>query len=242
MGSSPSSDFYGYMKNKISINDTNYYLLEGKDGHLLIDAGWVGKYSKFKKSLSKLNIKVDSIKYIFLTHHHHDHAALIQDIREESRCKLILHETQINFLKKGITQIENTKQYNIYLKLLDKVLSSFIHYSYKPIILNESDIIINIDNYDIYNHTGIKGKIIHTPGHSKDSISLLLENGDTFIGDVAMNILKVFGQKYRPVEAENYSEVYKSWDKLIRYGAKTIYPSHGDSFPIRELQKILKTT
>ena len=229
------------MKNKISINDTNYYLLEEKDGYLLIDAGWVGKYSKFKESLSELNIKVDSIKHIFLTHHHHDHAALIQDIREESRCKLILHETQINFLKKGITRIENTKQYNIYLKLLDKAISPFIHYSYKPIILNESDIIVTIDNYDIYDHTGIKGKIIHTPGHSNDSISLLLENGNAFVGDAAMNILKLFGHKYRPIEAEDYNEVYNSWGKLIQYGAKKIFPSHGNSFCVEQLKEILKT-
>ncbi len=56
-----------------------------------------------------------------------------------------------------------------------------------------------------------------------------------------MNILKVFGQGYRPVEAESYDVVYKSWNKLINSGSKTIYPSHGDSFSIMELQKILET-
>lgn len=229
------------MKNKININDTNYYLLECKEGYLLIDAGWVGKYNKFKESLVRLNINIDSIKYILITHHHHDHVALIQNIRKESKCKLILHESQIKYLEKGVTHIKDTKQYNIGLKLLDKILSSFIQYNYTPVTLNESDILITDDNYDIYSLTGIKGRVIRTPGHSKDSVSLLLENGDTFVGDVAMNILKVFGQKCRPVEAENYNEVYKSWGKLIHSGAKKIYPSHGDSFPIRELEKILKT-
>lgn len=226
------------MKNKITINDTNYYLLECKDGYLLIDAGWVGKYSKFKKSLIRLNIDIGSIKYLLLTHHHHDHAALIQDIRRESKCKLILHESQINYLKKGINHIVDTKQYNICLKLLDTILSPFIQYRYTPVDLNETDIIIKDDNYDIHSLTGIKGKIIRTPGHSQDSISLVLENGDAFVGDVAMNILKIFGQKYRPVEAENYDEIYKSWDKLILSGSKMIYPSHGNNFPAKELERI----
>ena len=225
---------------KININDTNYYLLECNNGYLLIDAGWVGKYNKFKESLKRIHIDINSIKYILLTHHHHDHAALIQDIRKESKCKLILNENQIKYLKEGTTHIENIRQYNIGLKLLDKILSPFIQYSYTPIALNESDIVITADEYDIYNLTGIKGKIICTPGHSKDSVSLVLENGNAFVGDVAMNILKVFGQSYRPVEAEDYNMVYESWGKLINSGSKTIYPSHGDSFSARELEKILQ--
>jgi len=67
-----------------------------------------------------------------------------------------------------------------------------------------------------------------------------LPNGDAFVGDVAMNMLKVFGHKYRPVEAENYSEIYESWRKLIDFGAINIYPSHGNSFSIEGLKKILK--
>ena len=226
----------------ININRTNYYLLKCNEGYLLIDAGWVGKYKDFKKALNKLNINVASIKYILITHHHHDHAALVQNLREEIKCKLIIHKDGIYYVKKGITYTKELKQFNVFLKLLDKILSPFIQQNYSPISLNENDIIVTEDNFDIYNLTGIKGKIIFTPGHSRDSISLLLWNGDAFIGDAAMNMLKIFGQKYRPIEAENYGEVYKSWEKLIRYGAKKIFPSHGKYFPIEKLEIILKTT
>ena len=60
------------------------------------------------------------------------------------------------------------------------------------------------------------------------------------MGDVAMNTLRIFGQRQRPIEAEDYNEVYKSWQKLIHYGAKTIYPSHGSRFVVDELVRILK--
>jgi len=225
--------------NVINISSTNFYLLKCKEGYLLIDAGWVGKYNNFKKALSKLNISIGSIKFILITHHHHDHTALVQDIRKETKCKIIIHKYETDYIKKGITYITETKQFNIYLRLLDRVLSPFIKYDYNPIALDASDIIINDGNYNIYDLTGIKGEIFHTPGHSKGSISLLLSNGDAFVGDVAMNILKVFGHKYRPVEAEDYNEIYKSWEKLIQYGAKNIYPSHGNCFSIEELKKII---
>ncbi len=226
--------------NIINISSTNYYLLKCHEGYLLIDAGWVGKFKEFKKALNKLDIDINSIKYILLTHHHHDHAALVHDIRKASKCKIIIHKDGINYVEKGITYTEEIKQFNIVLKLLDKLLSPFIQYNYSPVILNNDDIIISEDNYDLYSLLGIKGKIIHTPGHSKDSVSLVLTNGDAFVGDIAMNMLQVFGQKYRPIEAENYNDVYKSWSKLIQYGAKKIFPSHGKSFCGKKLEEILK--
>lgn len=225
----------------ICLCSTNYYLLKCNDGFLLIDAGWAGKYEKFKKELRRLGLGMDSIRYILLTHHHHDHAALVQNIRGEIKCKIIVHKDETGYIKKGITYTDETNQFNIWLKLLDRLVSPFIQYNYNQIVLNEDDIIITDDDYDIYSLTGVRGRIIHTPGHSKGSISLLLENGNSFVGDVAMNILKAFGQQYRPVEAENYADVYKSWAKLIQNGTKTVYPSHGSRFPIEELTRTLAT-
>jgi glyoxylase-like metal-dependent hydrolase (beta-lactamase superfamily II) len=225
----------------INISSTNFYLLKCKEGYLLIDAGWVGKYETFKKELHCIDIDMHSIRYLLLTHHHHDHAALVQNIRSETDCRIIIHEAEVAYVEKGITYTNETKQFNLWLKLFDRLVSPFIHCNYDPIVLNEDDIIIGDDDYDIFNLTGVRGKIVHTPGHSKGSLSLLLENGDSFVGDVAMNILKAFGQQYRPVEAENYADVYKSWGKLIQHGTKTVYPSHGKRFQIEELAKLITT-
>jgi glyoxylase-like metal-dependent hydrolase (beta-lactamase superfamily II) len=236
MKNKTKQDFY-----TITLCGTNYYLLKCHDGFLLVDAGWVGRYGKFKKALDRLGIGIDSIKYILLTHHHHDHAALIQNIRSDTNCRVIVHKEEVDYLRRGLTFTDNTRQFNAWLKLLDKVTSPFIRLSYMPVILNGNDIIISDDDYDLYGLTGIRARVIHTPGHSKGSLSLLLESGTCFVGDVAMNTLKIFGQRQRPVEAEDYNVVYQSWQKLIHYGAKTIYPSHGSSFVVDELVRTLKT-
>lgn len=225
----------------ISFSSTNYYLLKCNDGFLLIDAGWVGKYEKFKKGLGAVGIGVDSIKYILLTHHHHDHAALVQNIRSETSCRIIVHQDEVNYIRQGTTFTDDTSQFNTWLKLLDTLTSPFIRLNYNPVMLNEDDIIVSDNDYDLCGLTGMKARVIHTPGHSKGSISLLLENGNSFVGDVAMNTLRVFGQRQRPIEAEDYSDVYRSWQKLIHCGAKMVYPSHGSSFPIKELIRILET-
>lgn len=224
----------------ISFSSTNYYLLKCNDGFLLIDAGWVGKYEKFKKKLGEVGIGMDSIKYILLTHHHHDHAALVQNIRSETNCRIIVHQDEIDYLRQGITFTCDTRQFNVWLKLFDRLTAPFIRLNYNPVILNENDIIISNNDYDLYGLTGMKAKVIHTPGHSKGSVSLLRENGDSFVGDVAMNILSIFGQHQRPVEAEDYDAVYASWKKLIHYGTNTVYPSHGSSFSVKKLVTTLE--
>ncbi len=38
----------------ITCNSTNYFLLPGRGGYMLIDAGWHGKMERFKKELERV--------------------------------------------------------------------------------------------------------------------------------------------------------------------------------------------
>ena len=101
--------------------------------------------------------------------------------------------------------------------------------------LSLNDIIIFGDNDTLLPELGIDGEILETPGHTADSISVLLADGRLFAGDAAMNFLKVCGTRYRPIFGENYDEVKLSWEKLKVKEARTIYPAHGSPFPIERL-------
>ena len=70
---------------------------------------------------------------------------------------------------------------------------------------------------------GIPGEIVHTPGHSDDSVSLLLDNGSVFTGDLSHPYL---------IGLEDPAVVNASWQALKDRGAKRVYPGHG---PIRGL-------
>lgn len=111
---------------KITYNSTNYYLEPCNNGFLLIDAGWYGKGEKFKKELKLLGVKPEQIKYILLTHHHHDHSAIVQELKDITNAKLIVHKKQIPHLEQGITDNKKVKQYNWMLWLIDKLAKPFI--------------------------------------------------------------------------------------------------------------------
>ena len=76
---------------------------------------------------------------------------------------------------------------------------------------------------------------MYTPGHTEDSISVLLSDGSAIVGDVAMNFLNICHTRHSPIYIQDFEEMYGSWKKLIEHGAKTIYPAHGKPFSAEEL-------
>lgn len=227
---------------KITYNSTNYYLEPCDNGFLLIDAGWYGKGEAFKKELNLLGIKPEQIKYILLTHHHHDHSAIVEELKILTSAKLIVHEKQIPYLKRGVTNDENIKQYNWVLWLIDKLTKPFVKYKYPPISINNSDIIIDTDtNNNALRSIGVSGKIILTPGHSSDSISVLLDNGTAYVGDLAMNMssMKLIGKIPLPIEAEDFEQVKSSMKRLVDLGCVKFYPSHGDVIVKEMIERVM---
>ena len=65
---------------------------------------------------------------------------------------------------------------------------------------------------------GIAGEIVPTPGHSDDSVSLVLDSGEAFTGDLT----------HPQMAGEDELEMVKaSWRGLRDLGAVTVYPGHG---------------
>lgn len=227
---------------KITYNSTNYYLEPCSNGFLLIDAGWHGKVEKFKNGLKMLGVKPDEIKYILLTHHHHDHVAIVQEVKTITNAKLIVHKKQIPYLERGVTNTVDIKQYNRVLRLIDRFTKPFIKYNYPPITINNYDTIMSDDiNDNILRNIGVEGKIVSTPGHSNDSVSILLDNGTAYVGDLAMNIksIKRMSGMPLPIEAEDFEQVKFSIKNLIHLGANLFYPSHGEVITKEMIERVI---
>ena len=227
---------------KITYNSTNYYLEPCSNGFLLIDAGWHGKVEKFKNGLKMLGVKPDEIKYILLTHHHHDHVAIVQELKTITNAKLIVHKNQIPYLERGVTNTVDIKQYNRVLRLIDRFTKPFIKYNYPPITINNYDTIMSDDiNDNILRNIGVEGKIVSTPGHSNDSVSILLDNGTAYVGDLAMNIksMKRMSGMPLPIEAEDFEQVKFSIKNLIHLGSNLFYPSHGEVITKEMIERVI---
>jgi glyoxylase-like metal-dependent hydrolase (beta-lactamase superfamily II) len=86
---------------------------------------------------------------------------------------------------------------------------------------------------------GIPGRVLPTPGHIRGSVSVLLETGDAFVGDLAVNVRPLRLSPGPPLYAEDVQRVRESWKFLLSEGAKTVYPAHGRPFPADVIRKAL---
>lgn len=71
---------------------------------------------------------------------------------------------------------------------------------------------------------GFDGEIIWTPGHSEDSVSLVLDSGIAFTGDL---------QPQFDSTDPSYQTTAQSWQALRERGVEQIYPGHGPVYPLR---------
>jgi glyoxylase-like metal-dependent hydrolase (beta-lactamase superfamily II) len=192
----------------VTIRSTHYYLIDTGQGKLMVDTGWAGSLPALKSQLKRYAIDLAQIRFIMITHHHPDHAGLTQEIKRASKARLIILEKQIPFL-------ENLREFYAGKGL------------YVPIQIEANDLVLKSPNRTDLNRIGIQGEIVETPGHSDDSVSLVLDSGMAFIGDLHLPDLV-------PDEARDATR--QSWKKLLALKVKTVYPAHGDPFSVEGLK------
>ena len=207
----------------------NCYIIKD-EGTILVDTGMPGEFNKFSKRLKNAGINSKEIKAIVITHCHWDHIGCAKKIRDMTGAKVIVQKYEKDILIKGkLTIPPSVTRWGGIIAVFLKGWSKKI--SIEP---SEVDIVIGEEDYSLEKF-GIKGKIIFTPGHSPGSISVVLDSGEAFIGDMAMNGLPMTIGPNLPMFAEDMPALKNSWRKLVNKGAKKIYPAHGKPFPVEKL-------
>ena len=224
----------------IKLSKTNCYLFPVIEGYLLLDCGYDKDKKLLDKRLSALNINYSDIQYLFLTHHHDDHSGLTNYIvAQNPDVTVIMHHLCKDLIKTGMNE---RSENGGWCSRGAKFVAEFYHkfhpewtLSFPPYAIRDNDYLIKDSGDTFLQHIGLRAKIIFTPGHTPDSISILDDKGNLFCGDGAANFLKWAGTKYSPFYITDLNEYYKSWDKIIISGATIIYPAHGNKFSINKL-------
>ncbi len=190
------------MKEEISLlkySNTNTYLIEGERGTILFDTGWAGTFPMFCAELGRQGKKLNDIDYLLISHFHPDHYGIAQEIADKGPVFLVC-DVQKEYVHSSEAFFEKDKRMSFFPIRDDKV---------KFISVSESR--------GVLAGLGIEGELIHTPGHSDDSISLWLDKGDLFVGDL---------NPLYELELHKGTEIGKSWEKLLALDPKTVYYGH----------------
>lgn len=159
------------------IYDSNIYAVRiDSDNYMLIDTGTGRGLLNLIGNMLELGVSPYNIKYVIVTHAHY-HAAGSLWWFSRTRALSVAHEPDASFIRSG------DKAYTS----ADEFEDSFTP---TPVSIN---IGYNIEEYKIITGYYIV-RILHTPGHTKGSISILINNKQNndnilFVGDSLTGIL-----------------------------------------------------
>ena len=187
----------------VGYRSTNYWVVTAGTSRLLVDLGWPGTMGRMRASLKRMDVPLKEIRYGLATHYHIDHAGLAQELKQAG-VPLIVLDAQLPAIPLMKTHIKPQDQY-VEITTHDNVMISFA------------------ESRPLLEQIGIPGEIVHTPGHSDDSISLLLDDGSAFTGDLTPPAF---------IGMEDAAVVSASWQLLRERGATRVYPGHG---PVRKI-------
>jgi glyoxylase-like metal-dependent hydrolase (beta-lactamase superfamily II) len=197
----------------------NSYLMETETGFYLIDTGFHKKRIQLEKELQKAGCKTRNLKLIILTHGHTDHVSNAAYLREKYGAKIAMHKGDSKMVKTGNMFVDAKggllfRLIVSFMKLLG--LSSFE--KFVPDIYLE-------DNQDLSKY-GLNVVIIHTPGHSKGSISIMTDERDLFCGDILGNT------KYpeKTTLIDDLDQLNASIENIKALETLMVYPGHGKPF------------
>lgn len=185
----------------VGYRSTNFWVVSAGRARLLVDLGWPGMVDELLHGLRRADIPLAEIRYGFATHYHIDHAGAAQDLKARGMT-LLVWEPQLPAIAEMKRHIKPTDRYTD--------------------IVTANNLVKRCDeSRALFAALGIAGEVVPTPGHSEDSVSLVLDSGECFTGDLTLETM---------IGAEDAEVVAASWARLRALGAHTVYPGHARPF------------
>ncbi|MGA2108104.1 MAG: MBL fold metallo-hydrolase [Syntrophorhabdales bacterium] len=206
---------------------SNAFLLRHGGRNVLVDTGRQKDRADLQHRLQDL--RVDLLDYLVLTHTHFDHTENAAFLQKKYGAKVLVHESEAGFLQAGLSQLPAGTL------LPTKLLAAlFAHrmasgLTYEPCC---PDVLVE-EGLDLTDF-GPSARLIHTPGHSRGSISLIVDDEIALVGDAMFG---VFPCTIFPPFADDVPQLISSWGRLLETGCRLFLPGHGSADNRRLVEK-----
>ena len=217
---------------------TNVYVIEGGDGHILVDSGWDSQESLWalQEGIKAANLKLRDIKRVVITHIHPDHYGLSTKLKQICGAQVAIHRIDAGFIspryedfadlikkteellrQNGVPQDELPQ-----LKEASLWMNKYVTPDSPEVMLEDGDIISN-GSFEL--------EVLWTPGHSPGHICLyererkFILTGDHILYDTTPHV------GFNPLSGDNpLGDYVSSLKKLERLKVNFILPGHGPLF------------
>ena len=200
----------------------NSYLIRAKQGYILIDTGMPKQRSAIERELTCTGCHPGDLKLIILTHGDIDHCGNAAYLRQTFDAPIAMHYDDSGMVERG-DMFWNRKHPKHFIRVLFGIFFGLKKSDrFKPDLYVE-------EGYRLSNY-GFDATVLYIPGHSRGSIGILTDTGSLFCGDLLGNLQEpeLWSIIDDPAAANS------SIEKLIRLTINTVYPGHGNPFPMEQ--------
>ncbi|MGO8806725.1 MAG: MBL fold metallo-hydrolase [Candidatus Bathyarchaeia archaeon] len=198
----------------------NVYLVEDGDTLILIDTGLPRSDKKIIKAIEELGRKPNDVSTIVITHFHIDHVGSLKKMKVLTGAKVAVHKADADYVS---GKQSPPKPKNLMLKALTSVLKATPVDT--EVVLEEGDKVGRL-------------VVIHTPGHSEGSISLLDgERKVMFVGD-AVRFMDGELEGAPPRFTLDAAKAKESIGKIATFEFDIMLSGHGQPLMEKASQKI----
>lgn len=196
----------------------NVYALTHGEDMLLVDTGRRYGWRSLRNRIEGLRCKA-APQALILTHSHFDHAENAARLKAAYPLKLIVHNSEEQYLTTGDSPLPAGVIFPTrwIMRLWGRLARPFFRYSG---VLPD----ITVDECLDLEPFGFEGYILHTPGHTRGSMSVIVKDRIALVGDTLFGVLP---GSVLPPYADDIPALIKSWRKLLDTPCERFLAGHG---------------
>lgn len=194
------------------------FLLKGAGGPVLLDAGLAGSERRIWAAMRRHGFRPSDLRAVLLTHVHLDHSGCVPALLRESGAVLASHPLAALGLQGGRFRVPPGRG------VLGRAMHAAFSLAGPWLRCPQAEIGMPLEDGADLSALGLPGRVLHTPGHTADSLTVILANGSAFVGDLLEgNFRRVIPQPYF---VEDEEALAASVARLRRERPRAIYTSH----------------
>ena len=212
---------------RIPMGMSQSYLIENSAGLVLVDAGLPHQEKRILRLMR--SVGRDDLKLIFITHAHIDHYGSACALRRLTGAPIAIHLADGDSMARGETELGVVRGRGKLGQTLLPLLGTVM----RPQPANANLLLQDGDDLTDF---GLDAVVLHTPGHTAGSSSLIVESRFAFVGDLLSNTGRPRVQRFYAVD---WTEIPKSVSRLQDLRPAWVYAGRG-SRPIngKDLQNL----
>lgn len=217
----------------------NAFVLLGERGCVVVDAGLPDSVPRIEATLVAAGRSLDDVALIVVTHAHVDHAGGAVALREASGAAVVAHGLELPYLHGEVEMpMCVTSVWGRALLAMGAPR--------QPYPRLEPDVVLWGDERLQLAPYGVEGEVLHTPGHTPGSLSVLLPGGDALVGDMLASGLGIGGiaclsHVRRPPFEEDPHRVADELQRMLSAGATRFWLGHGGPVDAEAVARHVRT-